>query len=164
MCVYIYIAFRIDPRHFCQRLSANLVDSFSRDFRGTREGWIGWLENRFCRRVVAILVPFQLIFLFSNRRKFHRGSHRRISNACSRHRRVNENGRVTRHCLPKNHGGIVNPPTSFLLRHCSSIARIEQRKHNVFRLLIVHIYIYNSLIIISSYFLKSFDYTSNCVI
>lgn len=48
--MYIYVGFRID-RYFCQRLSANLVDSFSRDFEESeervREGGLAGLKIGF---------------------------------------------------------------------------------------------------------------------
>lgn len=147
--IYIYVGFRID-RYFCQRLSANLVDSFSRDFEESEErvrGWggrIGWLENRFCRRVVAILLlPFPLqradSFIFESAKIPSRIP---SSNFPTRVRgtvgRVDENGR----CLPKNYGAIVNPTRSFLSRHCSSN---DANRTFFVSYRIVYIHIYNSL-------------------
>lgn len=156
MC--IYVGFRID-RYFCQRLSANLVDSFSRDFEESEErvrgsgGRIGWLENRFCRRVVAILLPFPLqrtdSFIFESAKipsRIPSSNFQRVFEAQSR--RVNENGRVT--LSSKKSCSSREPSELFFITVPFSLLHNADRTSFVrYSMVYIYIYVYDSLLIVS---------------
>lgn len=129
-CVCVYIC-RFSYRSvLLPAVIGQLSGFFFKRFRGERGaregGRIGWLENRFCRRVVAILLPFPLqrtdSFIFESAKipsRIPSSNFQRVFEAQSR--RVNENGWVTlsskKSCSSREPSELFFITVSFSLLH-----------------------------------------------